>query len=84
MCVTVGIPVYNEEELLRASTLALVEFLRRRAEGFEVLLGSNGSTDRTVEIGLELEAGQNPHDLSRRLRAAVASDSVTGSNAGSL
>ena len=28
------------------------------------------------EIGLELEAGRDPHDLSRRLRAAVASEKV--------
>jgi ATP-dependent helicase/nuclease subunit A len=28
------------------------------------------------EIGLELEAGRDPHDLSRRLRAAVASEEV--------
>jgi ATP-dependent helicase/nuclease subunit A len=28
------------------------------------------------EVGLELEAGRDPHDLSRRLRAAVASEKV--------
>jgi glycosyltransferase involved in cell wall biosynthesis len=51
MSVTVAIPVYNEEKLLRPNTLALVESLRRRCADFEILLGSNGSTDSTTEIG---------------------------------
>ncbi len=56
MSVTVAIPVYNEEELLRANTLALVELLRRTHAECEVLLGSNGSTDGTVGIGQKLAA----------------------------
>ena len=56
MSVTVAIPVYNEEELLRPNTLALVGHLRRRYTDFELLLGSNGSTDGTTEIGQELAA----------------------------
>jgi glycosyltransferase involved in cell wall biosynthesis len=52
--VTVGIPVYNEEALLRVNTLALADYLRARDPDFEILLGSNGSTDRTVAIGTAL------------------------------
>ena len=54
MSVTVAIPVYNEEELLRANTLALLDVLRGRQAECEVLLGSNGSTDGTVGIGQAL------------------------------
>jgi glycosyltransferase involved in cell wall biosynthesis len=54
MSVTVAIPVYNEEDLLRSNTLALVEVLRRNYSEFEILLGSNGSTDGTTGIGERL------------------------------
>jgi glycosyltransferase involved in cell wall biosynthesis len=54
MSVTVGIPVYNEEDLLEPNTLRLVDLLRRRYAQFEILLGSNGSSDGTVEIGRRL------------------------------
>jgi glycosyltransferase involved in cell wall biosynthesis len=53
---TVAIPVYNEEELLRPNTLALLRYLRSRHQDFEILLGSNGSTDATVPIGERLAA----------------------------
>jgi glycosyltransferase involved in cell wall biosynthesis len=48
---TIGIPVYNEEEILVENTRRLLEFLRRQKAPFEILIGSNGSTDRTVELG---------------------------------
>lgn len=54
MSVTVAIPVYNEEDLLRSNTLALAEVLRRNFAEFEILLGSNGSTDGTTGIGERL------------------------------
>jgi len=56
MSLTVAIPIYNEEELLRSHTEALLAFLRPRFDRFEILLGSNGSTDATVEIGEQLAA----------------------------
>ncbi len=55
---TVGIPVYNEEEILVENTHRLIEFLRPLHVPFEILLGSNGSTDRTVELGRKLEKEQ--------------------------
>ncbi len=59
MSVTVGIPVYNEEELLRANTLRLLDYLRARYDDVEIIIGSNGSTDDTVRIG-EALAGEVP------------------------
>jgi glycosyltransferase involved in cell wall biosynthesis len=56
MSLSIGIPVYNEQELLRANTRTLVDYLRARYDEFEVLIGSNGSTDDTVTIGEQLAA----------------------------
>jgi glycosyltransferase involved in cell wall biosynthesis len=53
---TVVIPVYNEEGILRGSVLELQEKLRRFEWSYELLLCENGSRDRTIEIGKELEA----------------------------
>jgi glycosyltransferase involved in cell wall biosynthesis len=54
--VSVVIPVYNEEGLLRGSVLELKDKLRRFGWSYELLLCENGSRDRTIEIGHELEA----------------------------
>jgi glycosyltransferase involved in cell wall biosynthesis len=54
--VSIVIPVYNEEGILRGSVLELEEKLRRFGWSYELLLCENGSGDRTVEIGKELEA----------------------------
>lgn len=53
------LPVYNEEELLRANTEQLLQYLPRLKIGFEIILGSNGSTDATPQLGCEL-AAQHP------------------------
>jgi glycosyltransferase involved in cell wall biosynthesis len=53
--VSIVIPVYNEEGILRGSVLELEEKLRRFAWSYEILLCENGSRDRTVEIGKGLE-----------------------------
>ena len=58
--VSIVIPVYNEEGILRGSVLELEEKLRRFGWSYELLLCENGSRDRTVEIGKELEA-EHPH-----------------------
>ena len=52
--VSIVIPVYNEEGILRGSVLELQEKLRRFGWSYELLLCENGSRDRTVEIGKEL------------------------------
>ena len=48
---TIGIPVYNEEELIEQNTVRLLDFLRSFQTPFEIIIGSNGSTDRTVALG---------------------------------
>lgn len=54
--VSVIIPVYNEEGLLRGSVLELEDKLRHFGWTYELLLCENGSRDRTIELGRELEA----------------------------
>jgi glycosyltransferase involved in cell wall biosynthesis len=57
---SIVIPVYNEEGILRGSVLELEEKLRRFGWSYELLLCENGSRDRTIEIGNELSA-EHPH-----------------------
>ena len=64
---SIVIPVYNEEGILRGSVLELEEKLRRFGWSYELLLCENGSRDRTVEIGKEL-----------RGRAPAGPDAVGG------
>src|SRR5262245_18010325 len=54
--VSIVIPVYNEEGILHGSVLELEEKLRPFGWSYEILLCENGSRDRTVEIGKQLEA----------------------------
>ena len=57
--VSIVIPVYNEEGILLGSVLELREKLRPFGWSYEILLCENGSRDRTIEIGREIEA-QHP------------------------
>ncbi len=52
---TVIIPVYNEEELLEANVRKLITYNLSLKTPFEVIAVSNGSTDRSAEIGRRLE-----------------------------
>lgn len=54
--VSIVIPVYNEEAILRASVLDLRERLAGFGWDYEIVLAENGSRDRTVEIAQELAA----------------------------
>ncbi len=47
---TIFIPVYNEEDLLVKNTRRLLAFLDVLKRPYEVILGSNGSTDGTVNL----------------------------------
>ena len=51
---TVFIPVFNEQSLLVPNTRRLLEFLEPLRVPYEIIIGSNGSTDRTVKIGMRL------------------------------
>lgn len=58
--VSIVIPIYNEEGILHAAVIDLLDRLRDAAEeepalkSFEILLSENGSSDQTVAIGEEL------------------------------
>lgn len=54
--ISIVIPVYNEEELLRSSVEELTSSLDALGWSYELLLAENGSSDRTVAIGQELSA----------------------------
>ena len=51
---TVAIPVYNEGAILVSNTERLLAFLDRLGREYEVIIGSNGSTDSTTAIGVDL------------------------------
>ena len=51
---TVFVPVYNEEALLVSHTRRLYGYLKSLKIPFEIIIGSNGSTDRTVQIAEKL------------------------------
>jgi len=51
---TIIIPVYNEEQIIVQNTEKLIRFLDRLKTKYEIIIGSNGSTDRTVSLGEKL------------------------------
>ena len=51
---TVGIPVLNEEAILVPNTERLLAFLDGIGREYEVIIGSNGSTDSTTALGVDL------------------------------
>ena len=53
---SVFIPVYNEEDILILNTERLIAYLERYGVDYEVIIGSNGSTDRTSSLGGMLSA----------------------------
>jgi glycosyltransferase involved in cell wall biosynthesis len=52
--VSLLIPIYNEQQILRAAVIELVERLRAFAFDYELVLAENGSRDETVAICEEL------------------------------
>jgi glycosyltransferase involved in cell wall biosynthesis len=51
---SVFIPVYNEESILVSNTERLVAHLDRYGADYEIIIGSNGSNDRTHSLGVML------------------------------
>lgn len=54
--ISIVIPVYNEEGILREAVTELAAQLADLGWTYELILAENGSSDRTVEVGKELEA----------------------------
>ena len=52
--ISIVIPVYNEEAILRAAVLDLVDRLSAFPWSYELVLAENGSTDRTVTVAAGL------------------------------
>lgn len=53
--ISIIIPVYNEEAILRAAVVDLVDRLQQLPWSYELVLAENGSTDRTLEVAAELQ-----------------------------
>ena len=51
---TVFIPIYNEAAILEKNVGDLMQYLEKLELPYEIILGSNGSSDRTPEIGNSL------------------------------
>ena len=49
-----GLPVYNEEAILVPNTERLLAFLDGLGRDYEIIIGSNGSTDSTTALGVDL------------------------------
>ncbi len=52
---TVVIPVFNEEDLIVENAERLTTYLNLLETPYEIIIGSNGSTDRTPELGEQLQ-----------------------------
>jgi glycosyltransferase involved in cell wall biosynthesis len=52
--ISIVIPVYNEEAILRAAVLDLVDRLETLGWSYELILAENGSTDQTRALALTL------------------------------
>lgn len=52
--VSIVIPVYNEEAILHAAILELVDGLGDIGRPYEIVIAENGSTDGTTEVAAEL------------------------------
>ena len=52
--ISIVIPVYNEEAMLRTALVDLVDRLSALPWSYELVVAENGSTDRTVEVAAEL------------------------------
>lgn len=64
--VSIIIPIYNEEAILQAAVVDLIDRLRELDEPYELILAENGSTDDTVKIASEL-AERFPQVMVRSL-----------------
>lgn len=49
--ITIIIPVYNEEVLIIQNALKLVKYMDQLSVKYEIIIGSNGSTDGTIKKG---------------------------------
>ncbi|MBI5071925.1 glycosyltransferase [Candidatus Falkowbacteria bacterium] len=56
MKILIAIPVYNEEAILAENVTKLYDFLKKNiADDWQIIIADNNSTDRTSDIGKDLE-----------------------------
>jgi glycosyltransferase involved in cell wall biosynthesis len=55
--VSVILPVYNEEKVLKRSVESIKNVLEKMPNKYEIIISEDGSTDRTAEIAKSLECG---------------------------
>ena len=51
---SVVVPVYNEEKILIKNSEKLISYLDQLDTPYEIFIGSNGSTDNTDKLGIQL------------------------------
>jgi glycosyltransferase involved in cell wall biosynthesis len=54
--ISIVIPVFDEEAMLRAAIVDLIDRLEPWQRSYEIILAENGSADRTPEVASELDA----------------------------
>jgi len=64
--VSIIIPIYNEEAILQAAVVDLIDRFQELDEPYELILAENGSTDDTIKIATDL-AKRFPQVLVRSL-----------------
>ena len=69
--VSIVIPVYNEEAILRAAVVDLIDRLNALPWSYELVIAENGSTDRTVETSAELAERFDSARVSTHRRAKL-------------
>jgi glycosyltransferase involved in cell wall biosynthesis len=67
--VSIVLPAYNEEAMLRATVDELVAGMRDRSIDFEILIEENGSTDSTQQVGETLAAAHDEVRFEHTARA---------------
>ena len=70
---SVFIPVYNEEEIIVGNTERLIAYLNTLGTGYEIIIVSNGSTDKTPELGEYLQKKHSEVKFSRISQKAPGS-----------
>ncbi len=80
---SVVIPVYNEESIVREACLELMDRLDERGWDYELLLTENGSRDRTVEL-LRALAAERRKPSSSSASSACRSTTAGGSGPAAL
>lgn len=74
------IPAYNEEEIIGRNLETVINYLKKKKYSWEIVLVSDGSTDKTVEIARKFK-GVNVYSLPQNMgKGAALRKGVLSSN----